>query len=129
MSDAIARVLVIDDEVVVADTLVLVLNQSGFDAIAAYNGEHGLECARQVACDHLVSDVVMEPMNGIEAAIAIKAAIPHCKVLLMSGDPRTTQLLTDAAKNGHHFEILAKPVHPTEILDRLRAAGPKISAD
>lgn len=114
------KVLVIDDDSSVADTLAMVLNFSGFDAIAAYSGEHGLDLARQSAYDHLVTDVMMEPMDGIQAAIAIQAICPGCTVLLMSGNERTSKLLADAEMNGYAFEILAKPVYPTVILDRLR---------
>jgi len=119
------RVLVIDDDTTVADTLTMVLNFSGFDAVAAYSGKHGLELASKTPCDHLVTDVMMEPMNGIQAAIAIRAICPGCTILLISGNPRTSHLLADAVRDGHAFEILAKPVHPTEILDRLRGGSPQ----
>ena len=114
------KVLVIDDDNSVADTLTMVLNFSGFDAIAAYSGEHGLDLARQSVYDHLVTDVMMEPMDGIQAAIAIQAICPGCTVLLISGNERTSKLLADAVRSGYEFEILAKPVYPTVILDRLR---------
>ncbi len=114
------KVLVIDDDNLVADTLVMVLNVSGYDAVAAYSGEHALELAGKSAYDHLVTDVMMEPMNGIQVSIAMGAICPECKVLLMSGNPRTANLLAEAVRDGYTFEILAKPVHPTAILDRLR---------
>jgi CheY-like chemotaxis protein len=124
------KVLVIDDDNLVADTLTMILNGSGYDAVAAYSGEDGLELARQAAYDHLVTDVMMEPMNGIQAAIAMRAICPDCTVLLMSGNERTSALLAEAVQDGYTFDILAKPVHPTVILDRLRngeatAHGPK----
>jgi len=118
------KILVIDDDNLVADTLVMVLNFSGYDAVAAYSGEHGLKLAREAAYDHLVTDVMMEPMNGIQASIAIQAICPECKVLLMSGNEQTSSLLAEAVRDGHTFEILAKPVHPTVILTRLRAVPP-----
>jgi CheY-like chemotaxis protein len=114
------RVLVIDDDQLVADTLAMVLNISGYDAVAAYSGENALELARATAYDHLVTDVMMEPMNGIQLCIAMQAVCPECKVLLMSGNNRTAALLAEAVGQGHTFDILAKPVHPTTILDRLR---------
>jgi len=119
------KVLVIDDDKVVADTLAMVLNANGYVAIAAYSGERALDLAGQTGFDHLVTDVMMGPMNGIQAAIAIQAICPNCTVLLMSGNQRTTDILAEAARNGYKFEILAKPVHPTLILDRLhdRATG------
>jgi DNA-binding response OmpR family regulator len=121
------KVLVIDDDNLVADTLTLILNGNGYDAVAAYSGESGLELARQVAYDHLVTDVMMEPMNGIQAAIAMRAISPECTVLLMSGNERTSNLLAEAVHDGYTFDILAKPVHPTVILDRLRNGG--VTAD
>jgi DNA-binding response OmpR family regulator len=115
-----ARVLVIDDDRTVADTLAMVLKFGGYDADVAYSGERGLELARQSAYDHLLTDVMMEPMNGIQVALAMRAISPACKVLLISGNQRTSQLLADAVLDGHEFEIIAKPVHPTVILERLR---------
>lgn len=113
------RVLVIDDDHAVADTLTLVLNSSGYRAVAAYSGNEGIALATQGGFDHLITDVTMLPMNGIQAAIAIRAICPECTILLISGHEQTTSLLADAVRDGHAFEILAKPVHPTQILDRL----------
>jgi CheY-like chemotaxis protein len=124
ITDKKAKVLVIDDDRAVADTLVMVLKYSGYDAVAVYSGEEGLELARQAAYDHLVTDVMMEPMNGIQASLAIRAICPGCKVLPMSGNERTSQLLAEAERQGHEFDILAKPVHPSLILDRLREQPP-----
>jgi len=115
---------VIDDDAAVADTLAMVLNFSGFEATAAYSGESALELARKTFFDNVVSDVMMEPMNGIQAALAISQIHPACQVLLISGNERTAQVLQDAIDAGHEFTIFAKPVHPNTILDHLRAALP-----
>ena len=122
------RVLVIDDDPKVADTLVMVLNFSGYDAVAAYSGERALELARLSPFDKLITDVMMEPMTGIQAALALSDIHPNCQILLMSGNERTAQLLQEAANAGHTFEILAKPMHPSMLLDRLREQPPPVSA-
>ena len=114
------RVLVIDDDSLIADTLAMVLNTFGFDAVVSYSGDHAIELARLAPFSAIVSDVMMEPMNGVQAAVAIRALCPTCKVILMSGNERTAQVLSQAAHDGLHFEILAKPVHPTIILEALR---------
>jgi CheY-like chemotaxis protein len=116
-------VLVIDDDPSNADTLAMVLNVSGFHATAAYTGESGLELAQQRPFDHLITDVVMNGMNGIDAAIAIRQVLPNCQILLISGNNDTAELLAIAAAKGHAFEILAKPVHPTVLFQQLRAAA------
>ncbi|HUO60634.1 MAG TPA: response regulator [Candidatus Acidoferrales bacterium] len=114
------RVLVVDDERVIADTLAIILNQHGFDATAVYTGTGAVERARSEQPDLIISDVIMPDMNGIEAAINIRSFLPTCKILLFSGQASTADLLERARAQGHQFEILAKPVHPQDLLAKLR---------
>jgi CheY-like chemotaxis protein len=114
------RVLVVDDERVIADTLAIILNQNGFDASAVYTGTAAVDRARETKPDLIISDVIMPDMNGIEAAIRIRQALPGCKILLFSGQAATADLLEKARAQGHEFEILAKPVHPQDLLAKLR---------
>jgi len=114
------KVLVADDERVIADTLAMILNQSGFDARAVYSGENALELAASFQPDMLISDVIMADLNGIDAAIRIRSLLPSIKILLFSGQAATADLLEKARTQGHEFEILAKPVHPTDLLAKLR---------
>ena len=113
------RVLILDDEQIIANTLALILNRSGFDARAVYSGEAAIEAARELSPDVLISDVIMQGMTGIEAAIRISEIVPHCHVILFSGQATTSDLLERAQASGHHFELLVKPVHPRALLDRL----------
>jgi CheY-like chemotaxis protein len=123
MSDnhAKPRVLVADDERVIADTLAMILNQSGFEARAVYSGEKALELVPTFKPDMLISDVIMGGLNGIDAAIQVRALVPNIKILLFSGQAATADLLEKARTQGYEFEILAKPVHPQDLLTRLRA--------
>ncbi|SRR5579875_2826703 len=115
------RVLVADDEQVIANTLAIILNQAGFDARAVYSGEKAVEAIDTFRPDMLISDVIMTGMTGIEAAIIVRSRLPQCKVLLFSGQASTADLLEKARAQGHEFEILAKPVHPTDLLAKLRS--------
>ncbi len=114
------KILVVDDERVIADTLAMILNQSGFDARAVYSGEKALEMAPTFEPDMLISDVIMADLNGIDAAIRIRALLPSVKILLFSGQAATADLLEKARKEGYEFDILAKPVHPQDLLARLQ---------
>lgn len=122
MANAIAkpRVLVVDDERVIADTLAVILNQSGFEARAVYSGEGAVELAGAWRPEMLISDVIMADLNGIDAAIRIRELVPGIKILLFSGQAATADLLENAHAQGYEFEILAKPVHPQDLLNRLR---------
>ena len=114
------KVLVVDDERVIADTLAIILNQHGFDASAVYTGTAAVERARSVKPNLIISDVIMPDMNGIETAIDIRRFLLACKILLFSGQAATADLLESARAQGHEFEILAKPVHPQDLLAKLR---------
>jgi len=114
------KVLVVDDEKVIADTLAMILNQSGFFAQSVYSGEKAVEQAVSFGADMLISDVIMADLNGIDAAIRIKKLLPKIKILLFSGQAATADLLEKARAQGYEFEILAKPVHPKDLLSRLR---------
>jgi DNA-binding NtrC family response regulator len=114
-------VFVVDDEAVIVSTLVAILNQSQFKATAFVNPLKALEVAKEKAPDLLISDVVMPGMNGIDLAIQVKALRPDCKVLLFSGNAATSHLLDSAKDAGHNFTLLAKPIHPTELLAALKA--------
>src|ERR1039457_7335111 len=87
------RVIVVDDERVIADTLATILNRAGFNASAVYTGAQAVELARTEKPDLIISDVIMPDMNGIEAAIHIREFLPACKVLLFSGQAATADLL------------------------------------
>jgi CheY-like chemotaxis protein len=114
------KVLVIDDEPTHAETLAMVLNISGFDATAVLSAEHGIQLAQETTFDHLITDVVMPGMNGIDAAIAVRKLLPNCRILLISGNNDTAALLDAAIAQGQAFDILAKPVHPTVLLKQMR---------
>lgn len=115
------RIIVADDEPVIANTLVTILNQDGFEARAAYSGEEALQIASTFAPDMLISDVIMGELNGIETAILMRTFLPEIKILLFSGHSFSADLLKQANAQGHQFEILAKPIHPKDLLIRLRS--------
>jgi DNA-binding response OmpR family regulator len=112
-------VLVVDDEKVIADTLSIILKQSGFSTLTAYDGRTALQLASDFKPDLLISDVMMPGMTGIELAITLTQLVPQCKILLFSGQAATVDLLEEARSLGHDFTTLTKPVHPTDMLKRI----------
>ncbi|SRR5579863_1961465 len=113
------RVLVLDDERVIANSLALILNRSGYEARAVYTAEAAIKTAGELLPDILISDVIMEGMTGIDAAIRITEIVPQCHIILFSGQAATADLLERAEADGHRFELLVKPVHPRVLLERL----------
>jgi len=113
------RVFVVDDEECIADTLVIILRQSGYEATAFYDAESALEGIEAVLPELVISDVVMPGMNGVEMAVQIKERHPECKILLFSGNAAMADMLAFARRQGHDFELLTKPVHPADLLAKL----------
>ncbi len=110
------RILVVDDEPAIADTLALIFRSNGYEARTAYSAEQALELLEEWQPDLSIIDVVLPGMNGIEFAIFLQASYPEIHFLLFSGQPGTSGLLEDAKRKGHLFEILAKPLHPSFML-------------
>ncbi len=114
------RILVVDDEKCIAETLALILRSSGYEAAPLNDGQSALqECARSIP-DLVISDVMMPLLNGIELAIQIKDLYPRCRIILISGLGGSFDLAEQASKKGYNFELLSKPIHPVELLSRIR---------
>jgi FixJ family two-component response regulator len=66
----------------------------------------------------------MPKLNGIDLGVQFKAIFPSCRILLFSGQAATVDLMESARKSGHNFNLLAKPVHPKDLLAALEAIDP-----
>ncbi|MFZ0661286.1 MAG: response regulator [Acidobacteriaceae bacterium] len=113
------RIMVVDDEARIADTLALVLQHSGYETAVAYEGDSALAQCPEFQPDLLLTDVVMPGMDGIELSQHVTDKFPTCKVLLFSGNTTTTELLERAQKKGRNLPLLSKPVHPVELLRKI----------
>ena len=112
------RILIVDDEIAIADTLALIFRTQSYDVRVAYSAERAIEVIAECRPDLAIIDVMLPEMNGIDLAIVTKANYPGCHVLLFSGHANTAMLLEEAGRKGHRFEVLPKPVHPNLMLER-----------
>ena len=113
------RVLIVDDEHMIASTLAQILNASGFEAKALFSGEHAVPVASEFQPDVLLTDVIMRGVSGIDVAMQIAEVLPACRGILFSGQASTADLLDRAKAQGYRFEMLAKPIHPRDLLSML----------
>lgn len=114
-----ARIFVVDDEFIIASTLATILQRNGFDAVYFIDPLEALTAVRDKAPDLLITDVVMPGMSGVDLAIALKQEHPKARILLFSGQAATANFLEAARIKGHDFELLSKPIHPTEFLKKI----------
>ena len=110
------KILIADDETMIANTLGLILRENGYECQVAYSGRSALLQSLEFQPALLISDVIMPDMNGVEVAIQVKQQLPACEVLLLSGQAAAVDLLRQARAAGHDFEILSKPIHPDQLL-------------
>ena len=120
--DVRQRVLVVDDEVHIADTLSLILQQKGYATAVAYDGAAAVQTARQFRPHLLLSDIKMPGLNGIEAAISISEFLPRCSVLFISGHLSTQDVLAYPKSRKLAFEVCSKPVPPAALLKKIERA-------
>jgi DNA-binding response OmpR family regulator len=114
------RVLVVDDEPLIAQTVAAILNGHGFEALEANSAEEALQIARSFQPDIVLSDVLMPRMTGVDLGVRLRREFPQTRVLLFSGQAATSELMRRAEEQGYHFELFPKPIHPDELIARLR---------
>jgi len=116
------KILVVEDEAVVLHTLELILKQKGYEIRSARDGNEALATATMFQPDTLLCDINLPGINGIEVAKRVRQELPFCRVVLLSGEISSADLLDDARKSGYYFEVLAKPADPEHLL-RVLASG------
>lgn len=113
------HIFVVDDERIISGTLTTILNWRGYPTRGFVDPIEALCAARLDAPDLLISDIAMPHLSGVELAIQIKAASPACRVLLISAQAGTIDLLPEARELGHEFDLFPKPLHPTDLLRKV----------
>lgn len=116
------RVLVVDDDMRVADSIVKVLATRGYSATGAYSAEVAMKLAEKLDPHVVISDIVMGPVSGIELAIHIREHHPECRVLLISGHAPASAVPGSGAQ-GSKLHFMSKPVDPVRILEFVAASA------
>lgn len=127
MAERRPKILVVEDEAVVLHTLDLILKQNGYEVRGARDGHEAFAIAPAFEPDVLLCDINLPDVDGISIALRIKREIPHVRVVLLSGEITSAELLEQARGNGHTFEVLAKPTDPQQLLRVLAGSKPRHS--
>jgi CheY-like chemotaxis protein len=118
--EARPKILVVDDERLLADTTAAILRHAGFETRIAYDGFAALEVAGSFRPDYILADIMMPAMSGVELAIAISKMYPATKIMLFSGQAGISEILEQSKARGFEFPLLAKPVHPAKLIEGFR---------
>jgi DNA-binding NtrC family response regulator len=115
-----AKILVIDDDVIVRETIVQILEDGGHQVVSAEDGKRGMAAFRSEHPDLIITDIIMPEQEGIQTITEIRGVQPNAKIIAISGGGRIGN--TDFLKIARHlgaFDAIAKPFDPDDLLSRV----------
>jgi DNA-binding response OmpR family regulator len=116
------KILVIDDDVDVRETIVQILEYGGYKVVSAEDGRRGMIAFRDEHPDLIVTDLIMPQQGGIQTICEIRQAKPDAKIIAVSGGGRAgSSDLLQMAKCFGALDTIAKPFDPNELLSRVKA--------
>jgi len=116
------RVLIVDDDTMVADTLTLIFRKSGWDVRVCYSAKDGLICAREFQPNLLLCDLIMPGSNGLTLVEDVTRELPGCRVLVLTGFYANLNAVERRARElSQPVGILTKPCLPSELLREANA--------
>lgn len=111
------RVLIVDDDHLVADTLALIFAKDGFDCRVAYDADEALECSRVFLPDLLLCDVTMPGRDGLALVCDITEELPSCRIIVLTAFYSNLKSVREQSdKLLRPLSILTKPCQPSELL-------------
>lgn len=112
------KILIIDDEPVLRQTLARILHQAGLEATTAENGEQGLAYLESSSFDLVYLDIRMQGLSGLEVLDRVRVHHPGLPVVLFTAQPDLNSAL-EALRRGA-ADYLLKPLKPEIIIEKTR---------
>ncbi len=120
------RILIVDDEPLVALTLTLIFERQGFQVDTVHNALEGLRSALQNRPDLILCDIDMPGRSGMELMKDLARELPTTPILVLTGYYHVLTRVQEIADGmQQRVNVLTKPCPPTELL---RQAGTMLSA-
>jgi CheY-like chemotaxis protein len=124
---SLPRLLVVDDNEDMRQTMKRLLERLGYEVEVAANGARALEMQARVAADVLITDIFMPETDGLETINQFRTTFPHVKIIAMSGGGasiRETDYLSTATVVGADA-VLRKPFSKESLLEALQGLEKK----
>lgn len=113
------NILVIEDERNLADAIVKILENEGYNAEATYDGKAGLTCAKSGLYDAIILDVMLPGMSGYDVVNQMRHADVSTPVLMLTARTSTEDKVRGLDAGADDY--MTKPFEAPELLARLRA--------
>jgi CheY-like chemotaxis protein len=124
---SLRRLLVVDDNEDMRQTMKRLLERLGYEVEIASNGARALEMQRRVAADVLITDIFMPDTDGLETINQFRANFPHVRIIAMSGGGasiREADYLSTATVAGADA-VLRKPFSKESLIEALQGLEKK----
>ena len=115
-----SRLLVVEDDASVRNTVVTFLELEGYNVDAVSSTREALQRLQQTSYPIVLSDIYLDERTGLDVLQAAKASNADCAVILMTG--RGTMETVMRATQGGAFDYLAKPFELDRLLETLKRA-------
>jgi CheY-like chemotaxis protein len=115
------KILLIDDDPDILESIALVLSAEGFEVLRASSAAEGIDAAEQSLPDLIVCDMMMESIDaGMQAAETIRERLPHVPIFLLSSIGEVTAATNDIADIGFR-KVFQKPVDPADLVANIKS--------
>jgi CheY-like chemotaxis protein len=109
-------ILVLEDEPVLAKTLVAVLRSAGYEAFAIPDPSDAVALCLDLRPDLAVVDVLLGVVNGVDLALGLRESTPSTKLLLISGYAEATDCAAVFDPTSARTAFLERPIPANELL-------------
>lgn len=122
------KVLLIEDDLLIANGLEMLLEFRGFEVRHASNGAVGMDVLNSFMPDLIITDMVMPVMDGTEVIRTVRQRNPDIPVLAMSGmGPEDGELYLKLARKLGANTVLRKPVRPSEVIAAIHSLMARVT--
>ena len=119
----VPRILVVDDDATIRDSIKLVLESVGIETLPAESGERALEAFNHTTCDGAIVDLMMPGMSGLETVRALRERSPNLPIVVVSGSLTRGSGAPELLRMASELKgvtSLAKPFKLSELLQAVR---------
>lgn len=114
------KVLIVDDEQDIVESLQFVLEAAGFECHCAYNGEDGLNLAKEILPDLIILDVMMPKINGFKICRLLKYDNKYRNIPILMVTARSQVEDQQIGEETGVDEYITKPFELDEIVEKVK---------
>lgn len=114
------KILIVDDEKDLVETVVFQLEEAGYEAITAYDGAEGLDKARKVKPDLIILDLMLPKMDGYKVCGLLKSDSRYAKIPIIMFTAKAQESDVNLGKEVGADAYITKPFEQEILLGKIK---------